>query len=390
MKIQMAKKDLEAALKVVNPALGSGGGSDEVMTHYVFRVLEDEDGNWGTEVLTYGGRLCAKAPIISKVERADDDPTMFTVEGFRLKGFLGPADDLFTLELKDKSTVVYHGSFDEAPEFQSLNPDKYPLWDKGLAAAKKIGSVSAAVLRKSFQWARLFTLDDEVRRPDLCVFESRKGQIYSTNTKTVVLVTVPGLEESKMRVHGADAVKILSFLDVAGEGEVDVLESDAALYLKRSDGAVFGESRFSSKFPKSLTLGKVASDPLWWEVEVKALQEIMTQLLAVASTTDNRLRFQDAPDGSDAVRISMVLDSGKGSAAKILPKLKLGGDDKAKPLRKNGFALDHNELKQLLSAHTGDTIRFGIHQREDKPAGFVRFSYEEGAACQIILAWLKE
>lgn len=388
MKIQVAKQDLEDALQVVYASLGSGNSSD-ISNHILFRARQDEDSKeWGAEILTYTGRLCASAPFVAKIE-AGDTAASFTIEGSRLKRLLKYVPDA-ALEFDfDGSNTSYQGPGgpDGTLKYRSLDPKKYPYWDDTLAAARFITKVSASSLRRAVNWARLFVLDDETRRPDLSVFESRKGVIHATNTKTVALVTVPGMENSNLRVHGSDASKILSFLDTMGDDEVEILESDLALYLRRGDGAVLGETRFNVKFPDNMNMGQIQTDPRKWSIPVASLKTAMGMLGTVADDNDNRLRFR--PGVGASVVLEMVLASGDDNAKQVVPLADSSEEEDAADLPTNGFMLDRNELKRLLSVHEGENLTLGIHQRGK--SGFVRFTYDVGGVgSQIIFAWLRE
>lgn len=388
MKFQVAKQDLENALAVVNASLGGGNPAD-ISNHILFRARQGDNDEWKAEALTYTGRLCAGAPFVAKVEVKTGGPTAFTIEGARLKELLKFLPDA-ALEFEfDGANTTYRGPGGQhgTLKFRSLDPKKYPFWDDTLAEANVVAKIPAPGLRRAINWARMFVLDDETRRPDLSVFESRKGVIHATNTKSVALVTVPGMEESVLRVHGGDASKIVSFLDTVGDGEVEVLESELALYLRRPDGAVFGETRFNVKFPDNLKMGKIDSDPRWWEIPIADLKTSMGILGTVADRDDTRLRFK--PGTGDTVELEMALESGESNGRQIMPLVNSGEEADAPPVPDVGFLLDRNELKRLLSVHEGDNIRIGLHPRGK--SGFVRFAYKiDNVSCQIILAWLRE
>jgi len=389
MRIKTAKQDLEAALQVVNSGLGSGG-ADDVQTHFVFRVVQNDKGEWKSQVLTYNNRLCAGSFFVSQIDRSDTDPVGFTIEGYRLKELLKPLPDaVITLDFNGTTTTYEGPNGDRSMnvQFQSLDPKKYPYWDDSVATTKLVATVPAPALRKAFNWARLFVLEEAGRRPDLSVFECRNGTIYSTNTKTVALVKVPGLDTSTLRVHGADASKILSFLDSVGDEDVDILESDSALYFRRKDGAVFGESRFTVRFPDNLKMGQIDVDPIWWDLPVADLKNSLQIMNAVITKDDIRLRIKDGP--GDAVTMEMLLASGTGNVSQVLPKKSSGMEAGAPAIPVKGFQIDRSELKLLLSVHEGETIRMGVHPRGK--GGFVRFTASsDGVDCQVILAWLRE
>lgn len=390
MKIQVAKQDLEGALQVVNASLGSGS-ADDISAHYVFRAKQI-DGQWKAEVLTYTGRLCAGAPFVAKVEGVDDgeENMAFTIDGWRLKDLMKLIPEgVLEFEFEGAETVYTGpGSTKGTLRYQSLNPAKYPFWDQGFEDAESVATVPAATLKRAFNLARLFVMgkDEETKRPDLTVFEARKGFLQATNTKTVVLVELPELTKSTLRVHRDDASKLVSFLDTAGDGEVEIHESDQALYLQRGDGAVLGEYKFNVRFPDNLKVSKIEEDPHWIEFEVEAFKTAIGYLLTAAGRDDNRIRIK--PGQKDIV-VSMELASKDGDARETIPLLGSGSKADANPLSDSGFLLDRNELKQFFSVYTEDNLRLGLHSRGK--SGFSRvFFAEEGLGCQIILAWLRE
>jgi len=392
MKIQVAKQDLDAALQVASCALGSGG-PDSVAAHYVFRVQKNKDDEWGAEVLSYSGeRLSAAAPFISKVEITDEEVdagyTRFTIEGSRLKDLIRLLpDEALVFEYDGKRTAYKGPSASEGQHYGSLNPKGYPWWDATLDEAEVTATVPAESLRRAFSWAKLFVLDDDSRRPDLCIFECRSGIIYATNTRTVALITVPGLEESSLRVYGDNAPKLVSFLAAAGETNIEVMEAgEKALFLRRHDGAIFQEARHSYAFPKDLKLAKIGTDPHTWEFKTEDLAFALAMHNTVADKANNAVRFLPLGKGEVSLEISRVSDDG---IAKRTLKVKESSEKKAVAIPDKGFMLDRNELGRLLSFHEEKTLTLGIHPRPQ--SGFVRVAYGvEGVECQVILAWLRE
>ncbi|MHC4780865.1 MAG: hypothetical protein ACYTFG_20025, partial [Planctomycetota bacterium] len=362
MKFQVAKCDLEAALQVVSSSLGSGS-SDDISSHLLFRARKNDKGEWKGEVLTYTDRLCAGAPIIAKIEVEAGGPTAFTIEGSRLKDLLKTLPDAaltFDFDGSDTNYDGHGGPIEKA--FESLDPDDYPYWDDGLEEAQAVATVPASAFRRAVGLARPFVLlDAETRRPDLCVFESREGVIHASNMKTASLVTVPGMEESALRIHGGDAPKIIAFLDTMGDDDVEILESSLALYLKRGDGAVFGETRYNVRFPDNMKVGQIKVDPRWWEIPVGELKTSIARLHSFANRKDNRLRLK--PGKKDTLLLEMALNSGRGNAQQTIELGGSGAEDDAPDLPTKGFLLDYNELKLVLSVYQEETLRMGLHPR---------------------------
>lgn len=389
MKIQVAKRDLEAALQVVSPSLGSGLSSN-VSTHYVFRARK-VDGKWKSEILTYTDRLCASCPFVSVLEVDDERKSSFTIEGARLKDLLKHVPDS-VLELDfDGSDTTYSGQDNgsKSLKFRSLDPEEYPYWDDSLASAELTATLPAATLAKAFSLARPFVLlDAETRRPDLCVFEARDGVIHASNMKSASLVTVDGMEKSSIRIHGGDATKILSYLNSFGDGDdVEILESDLALYLRRSDGAVFGETKYNVRFPDNMKVTHIDEDPCMWKINVGDLKTAIGILHAVSDRNDTRLRFKSGV--GDTIHVEMALASGQGDASQTVALVEAAEAKEDFHISPDGFLLDRDELKRVLSVYEEDILDMGIHPRGK--SGFARFQVGgEGVQCQIILAWLRE
>ena len=384
MRFKVAKSDLEDALQVVGASLSSNGS--DISGHYTFRRTgPDEDGKYGVEVLTNSERVFSSCPIIVSVE---DEGTVggFTVEGWRLKEWVKfvPADSVPEFILDDGEVVVRVKKGKQT--FQSLDYTKFPYWDKALKDAKLTARIPADRLAAALGYSRLFASDNDTGQPDMCVCEVKEGTLFSSDKKAVTLIEVLGMDQSEMRVHAKDVSGFLSFLGHIKEGEVEILEHERMLFVRRcSGGAVFGESRFffSFPFPKM----KIADlDQHQWSLPKAELQQVVGFLVSGAVKEDNRLRM--AP-GETAGTVSLSMTSATGKVT-VLPLVASGmeSDPKAPEVPDEGFLLDHRILTKIVGAWKGDDIRFGVNVKGD--GGFVRFSYSQLESKYLtILPWIR-
>jgi len=364
MKIQVAKKDLEDALAVVGPSL-AGSGSD-LSSHFLFRRNPDDKDK--VQVLTYSVRISALCPLTATV--TDSDYDAFTIEGWRLKMWLSKLPDA-ALEFEFDGSVVEASCPGKGKQkFQSLNPTKFPFWDKALEDAEITATLPAERLHRALDYARNFASDDESRTPELCVCEVKDGVLASTNRRTATLVTVEGLDGSSMRIHAKDASAILSFLGTI-QGDVEVLEHEKKVFFRRADGAIFEESRFDANFPAFNRPPDV--DPHWWVLKTDELRNAIPFLASGASKEDDRLRFTRPGDENDKERpivLSMMTATG-GTAEQSVTCLDSESDPAAEEIPDEGFVLAYPNMVKVLQFVTTDTVKFGVSRR--KKNGYLRF-----------------
>lgn len=357
MRFQVAKRDLEAALQVVSSSI-SNSGSD-ISAHYTFRRTGKEEGKYGIEVLTYANQTCSSCPLaaVSFSEVGDKKKTAFTIEGWRLKDWLKciPADSVPEFSLVDGEVTikVRRGSQD----FQSLDPSTFPYWDKVLAESEVKATLPADRLAAALAYSRLFIMDKD-GEPDKSVCEVLEGVMYSSDRKAVTLIKVPGMEESSLRVHGKDVSGFLTFLGTAGDGNVEILEHERNLFVRRCvDGAVFGEARFQFQFP----VPKVKlDDPSHhiWEIPCDEFRSAIGFLVAGADPKDNRLCL--APGAAPGeVTLSMTNTTGKVTTL-TLSGITMQSDPQAPAVPEAGFMLDHNVLDKVLTTWKEPMVQFGI------------------------------
>jgi len=388
MKFVVAKRDLDAALSVVSHSIGSGGS--DLSTHFLFRTIPGEDKK--IEVRTHTGRVYSGCPFVATVETEEDGPTAFTVEGWRLKQYLGAIGDCaLTFEHMDSVTTV--AAPDGEIRFKTLDPDGFPHWDKNIGEAKVTATMPAQRLASALDFSRSFASDDPSKSPHLCVCEVLEGVIVSSDKQVGTYLTVPGLSECNIRVFAKDASNILAFLALC-EGDVEVLEHEKHAFFRRADGAVFGESRYLVQFPRPKR--PPVKDAYWWEFNVSDLKRVMTVMKAGADKEDVRILFK--PDAS--IEVSMLDTTGNRTERTVncVDKGKVevaDGEKSPDPLPNDGFLMSYTALTKFLSLWDKETIRFGVNPRGKQ--GYtrvedVRFSDkegDEGDTYVTVLAWLQ-
>jgi len=387
MKIQVAKQDLEAAVNVVSPCVAGKGSV--ISAHYLFR--RDPADRTKAQVLSHSVRISALCPLTAVVEESEFDA--FTVEGWRLKMWLDTLPDA-ALEFEfDGSVVEVFCPGKGKQKFQSLDPSKYPYWDKGLADAEETATLSAERLHRALDYTHNFTSDNESREPHLCVCEAKDGILAATNKRTATMVTVAGLKKSLMRIHTKDVPAILSFLATI-EGDVEVLEHERRVFFRRVDGAVFEETRFDANFP---SFSRPPDDsPHWWVLRTEDIRGAIPFLVSGASKEDDRLRLSRPDDGSaePPIILSMMTATG-GTATQEVECLESGMEDGAEEIPPEGFVLAHPNLSKMLQFVDSDTVKVALSRR--LKSGYMRFvdhffKNDDGSGGDeylTVLAWLR-
>lgn len=376
MKIDVAKRDLDAALQVVS--IGTSGTGSDLSTHFLFRELDGQ-----VSVLAYNGRLGAGIPLVCKSDTSSGE-TAFTVESWRLKQWLGAVEDAaLTLDYTDG--VVKATSPKGTIKFRSLDPKAFPYWDDSLKAAEKTMEVEAGRLFEAFSHAKLFINEKkETSAPHLAVCEVKKGSLQATDQAALTLVTLDDLKDSSARVHGKDLQQVLSFLGLSDTDKVEVLEGDRSMFICRADGGVLSIGRPHTAFP-NISVSKDSDDAHWWEVSTTDLESAILQLSASASKEDRRLTFNFDPEAKE-VLMSMTSASGSTDILQLeCPDF--GSKDGAADIPEDGFAVEYPYLQALLSSYKGKTIRFGINPQ--KKGGWIRFREDKGGDDYLtMLVWL--
>ncbi|OHD26978.1 MAG: hypothetical protein A2Y38_08155 [Spirochaetes bacterium GWB1_59_5] len=390
MKFQVAKRDLEEALKVVLPSLSSSGS--DLSTHFLFRFRPDLPAGADpvVEVLTYSGRIFSSAPVKAKV--LDQTQTAFSIEGRRLKKWLAVVPDA-ALEFGFDGTVVAAKAPRGTQKFPSLDPTQFPPWDKQIAEAKVTATLSAKRLAVALDYAKRFVSDKEGTEPNLCVVEVKKGLLYATDRRAITLVRAAGLENAGFRIHGKSLGGFQTFLGTfPSDTDVSILEHDRSVFMRRGDGAVFGEALFQARFP-DLNVNMDEANHHSWAIGREDVLECIGFLTAGAADEDTRLRVNQR--GGQVV-LAMTNQTGDDTELLLDPK-EMTSDATATPLPASGFLLNSECLTRILSAwKTQDDVRVGINLMQQTQngksvlRGYLRFANElDGDKFLTIHAWLR-
>lgn len=367
--------DLETALKVVRTTVGS---SSDISSHYVFRSREE-----GLEVLSYDGSAFSSCLVPhTKVE----ETVSFTVEARRLHAILGTvgANQVLDIIVADSGVGIRTSRGKPVP-FYSLDPTLFPFWDDVLSGAKLTVKVSADRLFAALTHAKQFIFDQESKAPHLCVAEFRKGILYSTDNAGVSLVKMPGMEASSLRVYVKDLGNVLSFLATAKGQDVELLESDRASFIRRADGAVFGETVFAHRFPDFPVDWSLEDDQSWGIFQEELLGSLKL-LQSGAKTDEPRVRFQRVGEGAGELVISMTDPSGK-LMSQSIPMVDFSqreGGITDMPV----FAVADSYIIKLLNGNDNSKVTLGVTKREK--GGWVRIRDVRGVDTYLTtIAWLK-
>lgn len=384
MKIKAKKRDLENAIQIATICIAGGDEEGEVKSHYVFRFKDNK-----VDVLSYNGaRLFAGALLSGATVEDAEDGAMFTVPGWRVRSWLGAitdGDEDVSLSFSDGTVkaTAKRGS----GKLSSLNPKDFPFWDNTIAEAKAITKVSTEKLTRILSYERNFVADNEQRSPALVATEAREGTFNATDSVAVSMITSPAFANSTMRIHGKDIGAVLSFLALKGSDEVEVLEHDRCLFLRRVDGSVFGVSKWMHEYP-ALKINRNEADKCWFSLNTSEMMKAIKYLTAFAKKDDDRLRFRFDPSG----KIALSMDSGSGDAGEdeqMIPCVDHGNMDILKAEGYDGFALSRNYVEILAGSVEGDNIRFGVNWA--KRNGYVTVRQErDGDEYFTLVVWIRK
>lgn len=382
MKIEVAKSDLENALKIVN--ITSSGSGGDLTTHVLFRHANDQ-----TELLAYNGRLGTSSPLVCNTTLDDDeDMPAFTVESSRLTQWLGAAADVaLTLESKDR--IVTATAPLGSVKFRSLDPSGFPFWDKLIAGAKQTMEVEASRLHQTLGHTKSFISTADTTRPEMSVTEIRDGVLWATDQAALSMVTLAEFSKSSMRLPGKDIAAVLTFLSLSGEGKVKVLEHKKSVFMCREDGSVLNVGRPSTPF---LELEDIENDQdaHWWVVGCNDLERAIKQLSASAAKEELRLNFNFDP-ADQKITLSMSGDSGATNTLK-LPCPEFGSkDDVEEGMPQEGWTVEYTYIQRVLSSYRGGkTIKIGLNPAGDD-GGWSKVSEDrDGDKYLTILVWMPE
>jgi len=365
MNIEVAKQDLEAALKVVSTTVGSGS---DLSSHYLFRVREGK-----AEVLSYDMRVFSLAPFTATIDGEDGDA--FTVEAWRLDKWISSVGDgVLTLGSDKKGEVIAKGPRSRV-KLRSLDASRFPFWDGLLSDSASMGSVSPGVLYREVNFSKNFVSADDTNRPELCQIEAVDGLMQATNRRAVSCVTVRDLPDLALRVPGKDIPTMLRFLSDKNtqENGVDLLQAvregnTAAIILRRPDGSYVGFSRPTAALPKLPV--DVEKAEVTMTLNIDEFMDAVAVLLSSAPKGQETVTFS-SKDGS--LVVSMPSDAGGVDEYPLVVSQEDG-------LGEQTFALDYSYIKSIADQFDLDDMLLGVHRRGR--GGYVSFMHEDDATNQ--------
>jgi len=379
MKVTVAKSDLESALAITSNTVAASG--DNINADFIFRHVDGE-----IEVLSYNESFFSGSPMICRVEGLDDDNrhNQFTIESKRLRRWVGAVDDS-ALVFEHHRGVVKATSPRGSVKFRSKDPTSFPFWDKTLEEAKTTAKIQSSDLAAALGYAKHFVSKNETMEPHLCNCQFRGGALLATDGASCVRVTVPGMEESSLRVPGREIGKSCKFLDVVG-CEVEIYEHSRGFFLRSPDGRLFGSERQGKDFPK---MGRVASAfsnaHQKWTFDKSEMLTALDILSSSANYEDNWRRSTYRVEGSF---IEMSLVSATGDTVSLsVPLLELEENTAEGTLPDKGFTLNYEYLTKIVSQYSGDRVVMGVSSQNK--GGWVSFCEEIGDSKRLtVLSWV--
>jgi len=380
MLITVSKRDLQDALKVVSHTVASGGS--DISAHYVFR-----QSGAGLEVLSFNGRIFSSCPV--NAARIEEEGKAFTIEAKRMNLLLDAVEDDVALRFAatgSETVVTSRGK----NVFAGLDPDLFPYWDELLKSAELTATLPAKRLSGALSHAKAFTYDQEAKASHLCVAEFRNGCLYSTDQMAVSIVKVEGMEKSALRIFNKDIGAVISFLSSfkdSGKADdpsaiVELYEHDRAMFLKRNDGAVFGESKYGSRFP-DLSVDWTLEDDHIVEVRKTEVASAVKFLASGARWEDNAIKVEVL---EAAIKFSMSSANGKPISLEVPAKVTQNGA--AVDLPEGGFPVRNDYILSLLNHFSQDVIQLGFSKKGK--GGWVRVKDTRGEDTYLTtVSWLK-
>ena len=363
MKIEVAKSDLEAALKIVGITVGSG---NDLSSHYLFRY---RDG--ACEVMSYDMRVFSRAPLLgSRVEASEGEAV--TAEAWRLDKWISSVGSgALTLSSGEGGEVIAKGPRSRI-KLRSLDASRFPFWDGLLSTAKSLGNANPSILHRAINLSKVFVSSDDTNRPEICQIEARGGVIQATNRRAVSNVTVQSVPDLALRISGKDLTVALKFLNdkVTQAGDIEVLipsrdgEKPSGTVFSRPDGSYVGITMPTLAMP-SFPVDEEERE-MSITLDVKEFMGAVDVLLASAPKGHGDVTFfaknsalvvqmPSAAGGEDEYPLEVSTESGLGDTS---------------------FSIDYAYIKSLSDLFDLDTIELGVHKRGR--GGYVSFLHEDG------------
>lgn len=355
MKITIAKRDLEAALSVTKISVS---GDADLSGHYLIRFKGGK-----IEILSYHQRVFSLAPVVATVEGNEGDA--FTVEAWRLDKWVGGvADGVLVLNSDGSGDVTCSGPRSKI-KLRSLDPSKFPYWDKLAASATSSGSTVPAALSRALSVSRWFVSADDTSKPELCQIDAVKGVFLATDRRSFSSAEIPGLENLSIRVPSKDVGALVKFLTEKGTvegGSVEVREASrpptegggAALFY-RPDGSYFGVVRPNTELPPLSKEYRDVPADFYLMLDHAELTSAVAMLSAAAPKGHERISFKIA-DG--AISVAMPSEAGGTTESALTLAVLKGPADLAVE-----FQIDYSYVQGLISTFGGEQLELGCSQK---------------------------
>jgi DNA polymerase III sliding clamp (beta) subunit (PCNA family) len=340
MKVEIAKSDLEDALSVSRVTVASNSG--DLSSHFVFRSR-----NGNLEVLSYHGRTFSMVPL--KCSHDAKDGETFTLEAWRLDKWLSGIGDVVVVMDSTNTGEVKISGGRSTIRLRSLDPSRFPYWDGTYASAHVKGSVPASRLANALSFSRLFVSAEDTTRPEIAQVEFMNGSLWSSDRRAASIVRISNLEDSTLRISGKDLGAVIKFLGSKPTNELDIQikESDTALFLSRPDGAHIGCSRPNVSFPNVKLDERDA--PTWIQFPAAEFNSAINILSASSSKGNGRMTFN--LDGTKLI-LSMPSEAGGSDSYPI----DLTGHEGLEEFPDSGFEFDYIYIQKLISQFSLDTV----------------------------------
>ena len=261
---------------------------------------------------------------------------------------------------------------------QSLDPSKFPFWDKGLEAAESGGKLNPATLGAASSHAGKFTAEEDTTQPHLAQIEAREGALWASDRFAVSMVDVDNSSDMSIRVHTKDVSSLVRFLQQS-EYDVEVLEDDKASYFRCDDGTMFGVSRPTAQFPK-LNVDREAEPAATFDLPVEDLRDAVLQLSAGAAKEDNVMNIRHL-EGN--LVLSMDADGVGGHCEFPITGAKTTNGEAFD----SGFDVDYHYLQAIAASFDLDTLTFGVHPVGT--GGYLSFKHtgDNDAQYYTVIVW---
>lgn len=368
MKITVAKRDLENALSA---SIGIGTSGSDLSTHYLFRVREGK-----IEVLSSNLRIFSSCPL--SCQHDGDEGEAFTIEGWRLQKWLSGVGDVAVSFEKDGSEIKASSPRSKV-RMASLDPSKFPYMDKTLAGATEIVGLEADRLATALGFVRMF-IDEkgDENKPAIAQTESIDGSLWASDNRSVALVTMPGMEESHLRLHWKDIGSIQKFLSQRDTGKITILEHERTTFFLREDGALVGAMRPLVEFP-TLTVDRDHQPPANWEIRTEDLLSGIQCLSASADKDNAWVKFHYDKDADKVILSVMASAGGEDSYP-----LECVSQENAEEVP--GFWMHHKHLTNIVGHFGKDTLTFGLTKHGK--SGYTTFRHvHQGDLYHSALVW---